>query len=56
MRFFVLLTACLLNENRMPHVERRMRNATNSVNCPHDALVCSSRLPLDGINLLVNTI
>ena len=33
MRFFVLLITCLLDENRMPRVERRMRNTTNSVNC-----------------------
>ena len=38
----------------MPHVERRMRNATNSVDCPHDASVFS-RFPLDGLNLLGNT-
>ena len=55
MRFFFLLIACLLDENRMSHVESRMQNATNSVDCPHDASVCSSRLPWDGINLLGNT-
>ena len=30
MRFFVLLIVCLLDENPMPHVENRMRYATNS--------------------------
>ena len=56
MRFVVLLIACLLDGNRMPHVESRMRNATNSDDCPHNASVCFSRLPWDGINLLGNTI
>ena len=55
MRFFVRFIACVLDGNRMPHVESCMRYATNSDNCPHDASVCSSRLPLDGINLLGNT-
>ena len=36
----------------MPHVKSRIRNATNSDDCPHDASVCSSHHPLDGINLL----
>ena len=40
----------------MPHIESCMRYATISVDCPHDALVCSSCLSLDGINLLGNTI
>ena len=55
MRYFVLLIACLLDENRMPHVESRMRNATHSDDCPHDASVCFNRLPLHRINLLANT-
>ena len=54
MRFFVILIACLffLDDIRMPRVESRKRNATNSDDCPHDASVYSSRLPLDEINLL----
>ena len=55
MQFFVRLIACVLVGNRMPHIESRMRNANNSVDCPHDASVCSSRLPWDGINLLGKT-
>ena len=50
MRFFVLLIACLLDENRMPRVKKSHAEG----NCPHDASVFS-RLPLDGINLLGNT-
>ena len=54
MRFFVPLIACILDENRMPHVENRMRNATHSDDCPHDASMFS-RFPLNRINLLGNT-
>ena len=46
-----LLIACLLDENSMPYVKSRIRNATNS----DDVSVCSSRLPLYGINLLGNS-
>ena len=42
--FFVLFIANFLDENRMPHVENRMRNATHFDDCPHDASVFS-RLP-----------
>ena len=55
MRFFVLLVAYILDENRITLVESRMRNATNYDDWPHDASVCSSRLSLDGINLLGKT-
>ena len=53
MHFFVLLITCLLDENSMPHVESHMRNATHSDDCPHDASVCSNRLPLIGWNKFV---
>ena len=52
MRFFVRLIAFLLDENRLPDVESRMRNATHTDYCSHDVSVCSSRLPFDGINML----
>ena len=39
MRIFVRLIACILVGNRMPHIESRMRYATISVDCPHDASV-----------------
>ena len=55
MRFSVQLVACFLDEYCFRHVESRMRNATNSDDCPHEASVFS-RLPWDGINLLGNTI